>query len=105
MHITESEISKTGVWRVRNTTCLMAGFLLGYSLAYAGAQSVKPYNSVFRTAVAVWHMQDLQDAIGKNGLKAVGATAIGVALTGKERTDSLALGNDGVVADLNGGYL
>lgn len=69
------------------------------------AQEAARYDRVFDSATAVWHMQDLKDAVGKNPLKVVGAVTMGERLTGKERVQSLAAGSDGVVAELQGGYL
>lgn len=86
-------------------TALLAGVLLVCSLLNVEALSARSDNSVFRSAAAVWHMKDLQDDVGRNGLKAIGAVAVGVPITGKERVDSLAIGSDGLVANLNGGYL
>jgi sucrose-6-phosphate hydrolase SacC (GH32 family) len=59
---------------------------------------------VFADAIAAWHMGDLKDAAGKNPLKSVGAAAIAKRLEGAEYQESLATGNDGQVAELNGGH-
>ena len=64
-----------------------------------------PTSDPFRDAVAVWHMNGLKDTAGKNELKVVGAVTTGVKLEGKELEESLASGNDGLVARLEGGYL
>ena len=58
----------------------------------------------FQDAVAVWHLGGLKDDSGKNALKVVGAVTTGVRLEGKELEESLASGNDGPVARLEGGY-
>jgi sucrose-6-phosphate hydrolase SacC (GH32 family) len=50
-------------------------------------------------------MGGLKDMAGRNELKIVGAVTPGVRLEGKDLKDSLASGNDGVAARLEGGYL
>ncbi len=60
---------------------------------------------MFKTAVAAWHLAGPTDVAGRNELKVVGAVTLGVRLEGKELQDSLASGNDGLVARLDGGYL
>jgi sucrose-6-phosphate hydrolase SacC (GH32 family) len=62
-------------------------------------------DDVFKTAVAVWHMADLNDSAGKSRLTAVGNVAVGKRLEGKDLQESLASGNDGLVAQFDGGYL
>lgn len=84
---------------------LMMGLLLGMGGSVARAQKTEHHDPVFDSATVVWQMQDLKDAAGKNPLKIVGAVTLGDKLTGKDRAASLAAGSDGVVAELNGGYL
>lgn len=62
-------------------------------------------SDIFKTAVAAWQMDDLKDVAGRNDLTAVGNVMIGRKLAGKDLQESLAGGNDGVVAEFNGGYL
>ena len=69
------------------------------------AEAQPAHDEVFKTAIAAWHMNGLKDAAGKNELKIVGAVTLGARLEGKELQESLASGNDGVVARLEGGYL
>src|ERR1017187_3751598 len=83
---------------------LAAGLLLAAASAFA-AQTAQSPNDIFKTAVAVWHMADLKDAVGKNGLTVVGNVTVGKKLEGKDLQESLAGGNDGVVAEFGGGYL
>ncbi len=81
---------------------------VGLSLAAASACAAEPAPSpddIFKTAVAVWHMADLKDAVGRNSLTVVGNVTVGKKLEGKDLQESLACGNDGVVAQFDGGYL
>jgi len=55
-------------------------------------------DSPFSDAIAVWQMGGTKDASGRNELKIVGAATLGVKLEGKELEESLASGNDGLVA-------
>ncbi len=75
-------------------------------LAVAAPQS-KPgaTDEVFRSAVAAWHMASLEDASGGDELRVVGKAVVGVQLEGRDLRESLAGGNDGRVARLDGGYL
>ncbi|MGO9204384.1 MAG: LamG-like jellyroll fold domain-containing protein [Limisphaerales bacterium] len=83
-----------------------AASLCSVSLAFgAPAADSAPGDEVFKTAVAAWHMDGLKDVAGRNELRVVGAVSLGVKLEGKERRDSLESGNDGLVAQLEGGYL
>ncbi len=82
---------------------LTIGLLLAVTLASAGQPAPSP-GDIFRTAVAVWQMADLNDSVGKNGLTAVGNVTLGKQLTGKELQESLAGGNDGIVAEFDSGY-
>ena len=91
---------------------LMTGLALaaGVLLAAASCCTARPRpaaspGDIFKTAVAVWHMGDLKDAVGKNGLSIVGNVTVGKKLEGKELRESLACGNDGVFAQIDGGYL
>jgi fructan beta-fructosidase len=83
----------------------LAGLFLALFASTATAQTPIRYDNVFKSAVAVWHMKNLQDAAGKNELKVGGAVTLDTRLTGKERAASLAVGSDGVVAQFDGGYL
>jgi fructan beta-fructosidase len=83
---------------------LVAGLLLTAATA-SPAPSTLSADDIFKTAVAVWHMADLKDAAGKNDLAVVGKVTVGKHLEGKDRQESLACGNDGVVAQFDGGYL
>jgi fructan beta-fructosidase len=80
--------------------CVLA---LGVQLRAAEAQAAA--GDPFADAVAVWQMAGPKDVSGKNELKLVGAVTLGVKLEGTELHDSLASGNDGLVARLEGGYL
>jgi fructan beta-fructosidase len=87
-------------WRVLGALVWLA------TLAGASAAEVAPpCDEVFKTAVAAWHMGSSEEASGKNELKIVGAVTLGVRLDGQDLKDSLASGNDGLVARLEGGYL
>ncbi|MCW3098047.1 MAG: Beta-fructosidase, levanase/invertase [Chthonomonadaceae bacterium] len=83
----------------------LAGLLITSFASAATAQDTIRYDNAFKDAVAVWHMTDLKDAAGKNELKVVGAVTLNTKLTGKDRTESLAAGSDGIVAQFEGGYL
>jgi fructan beta-fructosidase len=84
---------------------IVTGLLLTVLASNAKAQVSGRYEEAFKSAVAVWHMRDVKDAAGKNALKVVGAVTLDSHLTGRERDASLAAGSDGVVAEMNGGYL
>lgn len=87
-------------------TCLESA--ISVLLAVASARAVDPAPSsadVFKSAVAVWQMTDLKDGAGKSGLTAVGKVTVGKKLEGDDVQESLACGNDGVVAEFDGGYL
>jgi len=77
--------------------------LLGLALVAADAPP-RP-DPVFRTAVAAWQMAGLKDDAGKNALGVVGAASVGTRLEGDDLRDSLAGGNDGLAARIDGGYL
>jgi sucrose-6-phosphate hydrolase SacC (GH32 family) len=81
-----------------------ASLLLATASACAAEPAPSP-GDIFKTAVAVWHMADLKDAVGKNGLSAAGNVTVGKKLEGKDLQESLACGNDGVIAQFDGGYL
>ena len=81
-----------------------AGLVLAAASACAAGPAPSP-GDIFKTAVAVWHMADLKDAVGRNDLAAVGNVTVGKKLEGKDLQESQACGNDGVVAEFNGGYL
>lgn len=81
-----------------------ASLLLATASACAAGPAPSP-GDIFKTAVAVWHMADLNDSVGKNVLSAAGNVAVGKKLEGKDLEESLACGNDGVVAQFDGGYL
>ena len=85
-------------------SALVACLLLIAATACA-SQSGRSADDIFKTAVAVWHMADLKDAVGKNDLTVVGNVTVGKHLEGKDRQESLTCGNDGVVAQFDGGYL
>ncbi|MCY2952885.1 MAG: hypothetical protein NTU53_13055, partial [Planctomycetota bacterium] len=85
-----------------------AAAAVGLLFAAASACAAEPAPSpdgIFKTAVAVWHMGDLKDAVGKNGLAAVGNVTVGKKLEGNDLQESLVCGNDGAVAQFDGGYL
>ena len=86
-------------------SAVTAGLLLAFLTSLALAENSTRYDNAFQSAIAVWHMQDLRDAAGKNALKAVGAVTVGARLTGRDRDESLAAGSDGIVAQFDGGYL
>lgn len=89
-------------------TLIHSRLAMGLLLAAASACAAQPAPSsddIFKTAVAVWHMADLNDAVGKNNLTHVGSVAVGTKLEGKDLQESLAAGNDGFVTEFNGGYL
>ena len=68
--------------------------------------SGKQKNVVFKDAVAVWHMADLNDSTVQNSkLVALGDVMTGIQLTGEEKEASLKRGGDGYIAKLNGGWL
>ena len=93
---------------MKNMLVTDSGLAVGLFLAAASAWATEPAPSpddIFKTAVAVWHMADLKDAVGKNGLTVVGNVTVGKKLDGKDLEESLACGNDGVVAQFDGGYL
>ena len=72
----------------------------------AGAAEAPPRTAdVFKTAVAAWQFGDLKDAAGKNDLKVAGAVTVGSRLEGRDLQESQESGNDGMVAQLDGGYL
>lgn len=81
---------------------------VGLSLTAASACTAEPAPSpddIFKTAIAVWHMADLKDAVGRHDLSPVGNVTVGKKLEGKDLQESLACGNDGVVGQFDGGYL
>ena len=80
--------------------CLIA---LAVQSAHAEAKPAVP--DPFSDAVAAWNMAGPRDLSGKNELKIVGDVTLGVKLDGKDLQDSLASGNDGLVARMDGGYL
>lgn len=82
---------------------LIGTFFLLSSLS-ATAQNTNRYDSAFQTAIAVWHMDSLQDATGKHPLKRVGAVENNIRLKGKDLAASRSVGSDGVVAQFEGGY-
>lgn len=87
---------------------LVSFFVAAGVVAAAAAEGAEPTancDDIFRSAVAVWHMDGARDAAGRNPLTAVGNVALGVRLKGRDLDESLATGNDGRVAELNGGYL
>jgi len=60
----------------------------------------------FEDAVAVWHMEDLNDTAGKNShLTPRGDVRVGIELKGEEREASIKRGGDGYVAEFREGYL
>jgi len=82
----------------RNALAWLTGLLV-VALS-AGAQSP------MADAVAVWHMNDRQDAAGKNSALTVhGQVRLAVALEGEERAASLARHGDGRAAVFEGGWL
>ena len=89
---------------MRKITAL-AGLFLTFFANAATAQEAFRYDKAFKDAVAVWHMRDLKDSAGKNALQSVGTIKMATPLTSKERRESLADGSDGIVAQLDGGYL
>jgi sucrose-6-phosphate hydrolase SacC (GH32 family) len=83
---------------------LALGLLLTAATSWAD-QPAPSAEDIFTTAVAVWHMTNLNDAVGKNDLTMFGNVTVGSKLEGKDLQESLACGNDGVVAQFDGGYL
>jgi len=69
------------------------------------AVSAPPGDGLFQSAVAAWQMDGRTDLAGRNELKIIGPVTLGVRLEGQELQASLAGGNDGLVARLEGGYL
>jgi fructan beta-fructosidase len=90
MRITQSKLA-AGLLLIATTACM--------------AQSAPSAEDILTSAVAVWHMADLKDAVGKNHLTMVGNVTVGKKLEGKDLQESLACGNDGFVAQFDGGYL
>ena len=93
---------------VLNATLSKVGLavLMLIAVAPAGAaETPSRGDEVFRTAVAAWQMADLKDVAGKNGLKVVGPVTVGARLEGRDLQESRESGNDGLVAQLEGGYL
>jgi len=84
---------------IRSTLALI---LMAAAPAWHGARAA---DEVFGTAVASWQMGGREDVRGKNGLRVVGKAEVGLRLDGQDLGDSLASGNDGLVARLDGGYL
>lgn len=84
---------------------ISAVVLLAITLSTRAAQSPSTCDEVFKSATAAWQMDGAKDVAGRNELKIVGTVTMGVRLEGKEFADSLASGNDGLVARLDGGYL
>jgi len=80
------------------SACLVGGIVP----AAGGAVRCDP---VFDDAIAAWQLADLKDGAGKNILNPVGEVAVGRRLEGAEYQESLACGNDGQVAQFDGGYL
>ncbi len=62
-------------------------------------------DAAFKDAVAAWEMSGPKDVAGKNPLRVVGEARLGVRLEGQGLRDSLARGGDGLVAEIDGGYL
>ena len=91
--------------KMRMTQSRLTAALLLTVATTCAAQPAPSAEDIFTTAVAVWHMADLKDAVGKNDLTMVGNVAVGKKLEGKDLQESLACGNDGVVAQFDGGYL
>jgi fructan beta-fructosidase len=91
--------------KTRITQSRLAAGLLLIATTACKAQSAPSAEDIFTTAVAVWHMTDLKDAVGKNDLTMVGNVTVGRKLEGKDLQESLACGSDGVVAQFDGGYL
>jgi hypothetical protein len=74
--------------------------------AAAQAIDTSKQPSAFKDALAVWHLENTDDATGNgNLLKVSGEVALGVELAGQERADSVTRGGDGKVAIFKGGYL
>jgi fructan beta-fructosidase len=91
-------------WLQAVTTCAALVCLFPI-VSTRAAQAVPPGDDVFKSAVAAWQMADLKDLSGRNELKMVGAASVGIQLEGDDLRDSLASGNDGRVARLEGGCL
>jgi fructan beta-fructosidase len=90
----------------RNERLLLAvmGSCLAGCPALLAGDEFRP-DPAFADAVAVWHMADLRDSAGKNVLSPAGKVMLGKGLEGPELEESLAGGNDGKVAQFDGGYL
>jgi hypothetical protein len=91
--------------KMLKTISASAVVLLPAAASACAAEPAPSPDGIFKTAVAVWHMADLKDAVGKNGLAVVGNVTVGKRLEGKDLQESLACGNDGFVARFDGGYL
>lgn len=89
------------MFRLISLCVLLAGFTISAVHAPKRAKTDPALDS----ALAVWHMNGLADGSGKNRLTVVGRAAVGIRLSGHERAESLAAGDDGFVAKLDGGYL
>ena len=74
------------------------------SVAHAAAGDVRG-DPAFADAVAAWQMGDAKDVAGRNPLTLVGRAELGRRLDGPDYQESLASGNDGRVAQFDGGYL
>jgi len=94
----------TPVMQSRYSIALLISIGLCGGFIHAAADVV-PIAPVFADAVAVWQMADAKDGVGQSHLNGVGAVAVGKRLEGAEYQDSLACGNDGLVAEFGGGYL
>ena len=100
-------ISKSPIKLKNNLTysSRMLGSLLA-ALSTCAAEPAASPDAVFKSAVAVWHLGDAKDAVGKNGpLVIEGGVKLGVELAGAEREASVLRGGDGRVAEFGGGYL
>ncbi len=121
----------SGSQRHSGSLCLLLWTLLTFSIvcdarsviaqpiqAQQEQQSEQSAQSVFADALAVWHLGDLHDSAGKpSSLSVVGDVELGGSLSDSigtgvsdsgrspDREASLIRGGDGLVAELNGGFL
>ncbi len=88
-----------------NTSLWTIVFTIFVQHGLTADDSARP-SDVLETAVAVWHCGDLLDSQAPGSdVTTRGEVQLGVALTGAEREASLSRGGDGLVAQLDHGWL